>query len=191
MRLRWVCCALALFVSACAGRVAGPVVESGERYVLQNSPVEDYLLGAGDKVKMTVFNEEALSGEFGVNAEGSLSLPLIGDVPVLGKSVSSVAQTIQAKLANGYLRDPRVSMEIITYRPFFILGEIKLPGQYPYASGMTVMNAIAVAQGYTPRAHQSIIYIRKLGATEEVPYRLTPDLRVWPGDTIRIGERYF
>jgi polysaccharide export outer membrane protein len=180
-----------MLLSACAG-IPKDIVDTGDRYTSAAvAGIEDYRLGAGDKVKVTVYNEQTLSGEYSVNADGALSLPLIGEIPAVGKKVSDIAVQYQGMLSQGYLRDPKVSMEIVTYRPFFILGEVKLPGQYPYASGMTALNAIAVAQGFTPRAEKGVVYIRSAGTEAAVPYRLSPDLRVWPGDTIRVGEKYF
>lgn len=181
---------LALLVAGCSA-ASGPVVSTGDRYVAVEPGAENYQLGPGDKIKLTVFNEETLSGEFSVGSEGTISLPLIGEVVAKNKTPQSLATEVQSKLADGYLRDPKVSVEISAYRPFFILGEVKAPGQYPYASGMTVLNAIATAQGFTPRAAKKIAYVRRAGATQEVPMALTPDLRVMPGDTIRLGERYF
>ena len=156
-----------------------------------SSSVEDYKLGAGDKIRMTVFNEPTLSGEFSVSADGALSLPLLGDVQAAGKSPAEMGSLVQKRLADGYIREPKVSIEVTAYRPFFILGEVKSPGQYPYASGLTVLNAVATAQGFTPRASRKVVYIRRSGATAEETYRLSPDLSVRPGDTIRVGERYF
>jgi len=182
--------ALCMLLSACASH-HGIVIESGDRYSTQAAEIGDYRLGAGDKVRMTVFNEPTLSGEFAVTSDGTVSLPLIGDLPAAGKRVTELASQAQQMFAGGYLREPRVSMEITTYRPFFILGEVKSPGQYPYATGMTVLNAVATAQGFTPRAEKSLVYIRRAGAAEEEAYRLTPEIRVFPGDTIRLGERYF
>jgi polysaccharide biosynthesis/export protein len=98
---------------------------------------------------------------------------------------------VQTKLADGYLREPKVSMEVVTYRPYFVLGEVKTPGQYPYSNGLTVTNAIATAAGFTPRADKKVVFIRRSGEAEEKPFRLTPDLRVYPGDTIRLAERFF
>jgi polysaccharide export outer membrane protein len=183
-------------LTACAtGGVGGSggaaVIDSGERYQAATSGVEDYKLGFGDKLRVTVFNEPALSGEFAVSSEGNISMPLIGTVVAGGLAPDAVTRTIQGKLAEGYLRDPKVSAEVITYRPFFILGEVKAPGQYPYATGLTVVNAVATAQGFTPRSNRNVALIRRAGSTEEQPYRLTPELRVLPGDTIRIGERFF
>jgi polysaccharide export outer membrane protein len=166
-------------------------VATGERYSLQNSQIEDYRLGVGDKVRLTVFNEPTLSGEFSISASGLLSLPLVGDLDAVGKGPVEIANLVQNRLGAGYLRDPKVNVEVITYRPFFILGEVKAPGQYPYASGLTVLNAIATAQGFTPRSKRTRVFIRRSGSALEEEFLLTPELRVWPGDTIRLGERYF
>jgi polysaccharide export outer membrane protein len=177
-----------------AGRLrrggGGKVVSTGPRFAAVAQGIEDYRLAPGDKVKIAVYNELTLSGEFAVSSEGKLSLPLVGDIAVVGMTAREVAAKDAALLGDGFLRNPRVSAEISTFRPFFILGEVKLPGQYPYAANMTVLNAIATAQGYTARASKSVA-IRRAGSQEEQAYRLSPDLRVLPGDTIRIGERYF
>jgi polysaccharide biosynthesis/export protein len=179
-----------LAVTACSGS-SGPVVAAGDRYVASQDGLEDYTLGSGDKLRVTVFNEPTLSGEFAVSTDGSMSVPLVGRIPVQGKKVEDVAALIQSKLGDGYLRDPKVSAEVTTYRPFFILGEVKSPGQYPYASGLTVLNAVATAQGFTPRANKDVVKIRRAGGASEETYSVTPELRIMPGDTIRVGERFF
>ena len=181
---------MALLLGACGG-ASLPVATAGDRYVGQPAGSEEYKLGVGDKVRLTVFNEPTISGEFSVAANGTLSVPLIGDVPAIGKGPAELGALIQSRLADGYLRTPQVSVEVTAYRPFFILGEVKSPGQYPYVSGLTVLNAIATAQGFTPRADHTRAFIRRSGEAEEQPYRLTPDLRILPGDTVRLGERYF
>lgn len=181
---------LAILIAGCSA-ASGPVVSTGERYEVVEIGAEDYKLNAGDKIKVRVFNEETLSGEFAVGSEGTVSLPLLGEVTAKDKTPKELATEVQTRLADGYLREPKVSIEIAAYRPFFILGEVKAPGQYPYASGMTVLNAIATAQGFTPRAEKKIAYIRRAGAATETAMRLTPELRVFPGDTVRLGERYF
>jgi len=178
-------------LTACAAASSVHVVSDGERYAAPTSQVENYKLGAGDTLRVIVFNEPTLSGDFIVNAGGTLSLPLIGDVPAQGLGTDSIEKTVQAKLADGYVRDPKVSIQILTYRPFFILGEVKQPGQYPYAANMTATNAIALAQGYTPRGVRTVVYIRRAGETTETAYKVTPYLRIWPGDTLRIPERFF
>lgn len=177
-------------LSGCAGP-SGLRVSSGERYQLTADVNETYLLGAGDKVRVTVFNEPNLSGEFAVGSDGTISLPLVGDLVAQGKTTKLVADEFAAKLADGYLLKPSVAMEVSVYRPFFILGEVEKPGQYPYANGMTALNAIATAGGYTPRAKRTVVFIRKFGEAAETEYELTSSLRILPGDTIRLGERYF
>lgn len=156
-----------------------------------SNAVVAYRFGVADKVRITVFNEPTLSGEFTVSSNGMLSLPLIGDLAVQGKTTQEVITLITTSLADGYLRDPRVSIDVLTYRPFFILGEVSKPGEYPYSNGLTVMNAVATASGYTYRANKKKVFIKRAGETEEKRFDLTPGLEVQPGDTIRIGERYF
>jgi protein involved in polysaccharide export with SLBB domain len=150
-----------------------------------------YRLGVADKVRVIVFNEESLSGEFTVSDSGTLSLPLIGTVEALGRTPADVITDIQSRLANGYLREPKVSMDVLTYRPFYILGEVEKPGEYPFVNGLTVMNAVARAEGYTYRANKKKVFIKRAGESEEKKMTLSPDLKIYPGDTVRIGERYF
>lgn len=154
------------------------------------APETDYPLGVADKVRIIVFEEPSLSGEFVVNANGSLSMPLIGDVRAVGKTATEVASIIQKKLMEGYVLQPRVSIDILTFRPFYILGEVNKPGEYPYSSGLTIDGAVATAQGYTYRADKRKVYIKRAGASQSIKARIAPDLKVRPGDTIRIGERY-
>ena len=181
---------LAVLVAACAN-AGGPVISTGERYAQDAALTDTYVLGAGDKVRLLVFNEQNLSGEFSVSSDGMLSLPLVGDVPAADRTTRAIADDVARMLADGYLQNPRVTMEVLTYRPFFILGEVTTPGQYPYAAGMTVLNAIATANGFTPRAKHGTVFIRRRGEKAELEYALTPDLKVMPGDTIRLDERYF
>lgn len=181
---------VAIALAGCS-KSGPPPLSSGERYASSGTGTDVYQLGAGDKIRVIVYNEPQLSGDFSVSSDGDISLPLIGTVKVAGKRIERVSQEVQARLSDGYLRDPRVSMEVDTYRPFFILGEVRSPGQFPYLSGLTVMNAIATAQGYTPRARKTTVRIRRFGEQYEQEYLLTPDLRVFPGDTIRLTERFF
>jgi len=187
---------LLLFLAGCAEKGSGPVISSGDRYATSvtadgSSAIVDYRLDVGDKIKMTVYNEPTLTGEYTVGADGTLALPLIGDLPAKGRTVSEVVDSARMRFADGFLREPRVSGEVINYRPFYILGEVEAPGPYPYVVGLTALNAVATAKGFTPRANRDVVQIRRQGATEETNYRLTPELLVLPGDTIRVGERYF
>ncbi len=151
-----------------------------------------YNLGPGDKVKVTVFGEQSVNGEYLVGTDGTIALPLIGNVVAGGQTVASLQGKIVDRLHGDYLLDPRVSVEVLNYRPFFILGEIQKAGSYPYVDSLTVSQAVASAGGYTYRANSSVAFIRRNGEGDEKAYRLG-DKPIWvlPGDTIRIGERYF
>ena len=151
-----------------------------------------YQLGSGDRVRITVFGQPDLSGEYAVDGTGVLSFPLIGQIPAGGRTASDVEQAIVAKLKPNYLKDPRVAVEVLTYRPFYIVGEVKTPGSYPYVSGMTVLNAVALAGGFTYRAREESFYLtrtQKDGSKERVT--AAPDTQVLPGDVITVRERYF
>ena len=151
----------------------------------------DYLLGPADKVRVTVYGEPSLSGEFFVTGSGLMSLPLIGEIKAGGMTVGQFQQAVQKALSDGYLKDPRVSAEVLTFRPFYILGEVEKPGTYPYTSGLTVLNAVATAGGFTYRADKKNVWIKHNGETTENKSELTPSIVVAPGETIRIGERFF
>jgi polysaccharide export outer membrane protein len=150
-----------------------------------------YTLGAGDKIKMTVFGEEQLSGEFEVDGTGSLSLPLVGDVKAGNLSARQLEKAIAAELSKGYLVNPRVNVEVMNFRPFFIYGEVTTPGAYPYVNGLTVINAVALAGGYTPRAKTREVLVRRLTNGERVETMMREDTKLYPGDVIQVKERFF
>ena len=152
---------------------------------------EDYRLDAGDRLRLTVYGEEDLSGDFAVDGTGHVSLPLIGEVMVKDMTVREFQVAVDKALRDGYLKDPRISAEVTAYRPFYILGEVKRPGTYPYQNGLTVLNAVATAEGFTYRANERFVFIRRDGAENEQKYSLTSGTPVRPGDTIRISERFF
>ncbi len=151
----------------------------------------DYVLGPGDKLRIQVFGEELLSGEFNVAGNGQISFPLIGQLQAAGITVRHLQTELRAALADGYLKDPRVSAEVLTFRPYYILGEVAKPGEYPYTDGISVLNAIATAGGFSYRANHRVIFIKRPNELAEHRERLTPDLLLAPGDTVRIVERYF
>jgi polysaccharide biosynthesis/export protein VpsN len=153
--------------------------------------VADYVLGSGDNLRISVFGEDSLTGQFTVASNGHISFPLIGDVQASGKTVREVREEIAAALADGYIKDPRVSAEVMTFRPYYILGEVEKPGEYPYIGGITVMNAIATAGGFTYRANNHDVFIKKPNETTEHKVRLNDTIELSPGDTLRVGERYF
>ncbi len=151
-----------------------------------------YTLNSGDKLRVTVFNEPSLTGEFSVGSDGTIAFPLIGGVPVRDKTIAQAQDAIRKRLADGYVTDPRVSIEVLNYRPYYILGEIAHPSQYPYSVGLTVTQAIAVAGGFTYRANERHVFIRHANETREHKVDIRKNvIDVKPGDTIRVGERYF
>jgi polysaccharide export outer membrane protein len=148
-----------------------------------------YKLGTGDKIKVTVFGEEDASGEYEVDATGAISVRLLGRVQVKGLTVAEIEQTLIDQFrGRGYFKNPRISIELINLRPFYILGEVEKRGSYPYVSGLTVAQAVAIANGYTYRASRSRITIQRAGGKEEPA---TEDTPVYPGDIVRVPERFF
>jgi len=156
-----------------------------------SSATVGYALGSGDKIRLTVYGENDLSGEFAVNGEGMVSLPLIGSVKASGLTVAQLGQSVAERFKAGYLLDPKVSIEVINFRPYYIMGEVTKTGEYAYTDGINVINAIARAEGFTYRAQQKKVFIKHFGDSVESEVPLTNDLLVMPGDTIRIAERHF
>ena len=147
-----------------------------------------YGLGAGDRVRVTVFRHPDLSGEFQIDGGGSLALPLVGDIDAAGLNSRQLEQRIGDRLKEeSYLVEPRVAVEVLTYRPFYILGEVNRPGEYEYTNNMTVTNAVAVAGGYTYRADSSDMLIRRGDCV--VPADVTT--KVLPGEVVIVPERFF
>ena len=153
--------------------------------------VTEYKLGAGDQLRIIVFGEDNLSGEFIIDNSGYVSMPLIGEVEAGKKSIREFQKAIEVKLLDGYLKDPKVSAEVLNFRPYYILGEVTTSGEYPYSGGLTVLNAVATAGGFTYRANTKVVYIKRAGEQTEVQYPLTVSTAVQPGDTIRVSERLF
>jgi polysaccharide export outer membrane protein len=177
--------ALAGLLAACAASVPPLASDSFE------APV--YRLAAGDKLRIVVFGEEALSKEYTVTSAGDLSFPLLGDIQAAGLTSAELQRAITEGLDQGYLNDPRVNVEVLNFRPFYILGEVIKSGEYPYSTDLTVHQAVALAGGFTYRADQRRVFIRRAGTEQEHTYDLSQGRAVYvrPGDTIRVGERYF
>lgn len=150
-----------------------------------------YVLGPTDRVRVKVYGEPDVAGEYEVDAGGYVSVPLAGRIRASGLTTRQLEQSITSALSKGIVRDPRVNVEIALYRPFYILGEVKKSGEYPYRVGMTVLDAIASAGGFTYRANENKVYLRRSGSTAEEIYPLDAPVLVFPGDNIRIPERYF
>lgn len=151
-----------------------------------------FRLGAGDRIRVTVFGHEDLSGEFEVDGTGRVSMPLIRSVPAKGLTLAELEQAISDRLQPDFLKDPRVSIDVLNYRPFYIIGEVKEPGSYPYVNGMTVWNAVAMAGGFSYRARKSEVEIKRGGDAAQGAWQdANPDTVVYPGDVIRVPERFF
>jgi protein involved in polysaccharide export with SLBB domain len=174
--------------SASATNVSPAVVDTSARAF----SMDNYILGPNDKVKISVYGEVGLTGEYVISSDGKISLPLVGNVSASGKTVKQFQDELVVSYRDGgYLKDPKITAEVVSARPFFILGEVKIPGQYPCLNGMTVMNAVATAGGFTYRAENGTVFIRHPGEAQEHKEKLTDTTPVFPGDTIRIDERWF
>ena len=168
---------------AFAAEAAGPGAKA--------SAPSDYRLGSGDKVQITTFGEPTLSGLFDVSGSGAVAIPLVGEVKAEGLTAAEFGRAVEDAFRDGFLREPKVSIEVAAYRPFYILGEVGKPGQYPFINGLTVLNAVATANGFTYRADTHHVFIKRAKDAAERRVDLTTTTPVEPGDTIRIRERYF
>jgi polysaccharide export outer membrane protein len=176
---------LALFILMVVGSCASEV---GTLPTLPDGASDaHYRLQPGDLLRIDVFDVTALSGDFRIDETGVIVLPLAGTIEATGLTTDALATTISASLAKNYLKDPDVTVRISEYRHFFVLGEVVKPGNYPYAAGMTVLNAVAVAGGYSYRADHGDAMVMRAG----VRYRASPAAPIRPGDTIEIAERLF
>jgi polysaccharide biosynthesis/export protein len=150
-----------------------------------------YHLDAGDKLRVVVYGQEGLTNTYAVSAGGSITMPLIGSVPARGRTTAGLAAAIAAKLRAGFIREPSVAVEIEAYRPFFILGEVAAPGQYPYVPNMTVESAVAIAGGFSPRARRDSVTVTHTDASGTSRFVVPPGSPISPGDTVLVSERWF
>lgn len=185
-----VCGFLTIVITAGAGHV---VAQTPATPAPQATAVQDgnYKLAPGDKVNIVVFDEPSMSGEFVVSSSGELAFPLVGNVQVQGMTLNDFQVALVNRLQPDILKNPKVTVSVLNYRPFYILGEVNQPGEYPYADNLNVLNAVAKASGFTYRAKTTKVYIRRAGETAEQVYDVGSDVKIAPGDTIRVAERYF
>ena len=180
-----------LAVLAIAGISAGISVRASAQTPPSAASAERYVLGPNDKIRLKVYGEPDITGEYEISSGGQVSIPLAGHIKAAGATTPQLERSIAAALAKGIVRDPRVNVEIVQYRPYYILGEVKKSGEYPYRLGLTVMDAVASAGGFTYRANENKVYLRRSGAGAEETYALDAPVPIFPGDNIRIPERYF
>jgi polysaccharide biosynthesis/export protein len=203
VRAVMVCLVATLALSGCI-RATAPVAMTqpqgdldamayGSSYAMAPTPAYDtsYKLDAGDKLRVVVYGQDGLTNTYAIDAGGSITMPLIGAVPARGRTPAGLAAAIAAKLRNGYIRDPSVAVEIESYRPFFILGEVAAPGQYPYVPNMSVESAVAIAGGFSPRARRDSVTLTHTEASGPMRVVVPLGTAVSPGDTVLVGERWF
>ncbi len=186
----------ALFVggglAGCMGvPTEGPVSVAEQQALIAQAATTAPKLQPGEKIKVTVFGEDRLSGEYEIDPAGFVSLPLAGTVRAAGLSKPQLEQELSRKFRGEYLRNPKVTVDVASFRPFYILGEVGKPGEYAFKSGLNVMSAIALAGGSTYRASRSKVLIQHAGQSGFKEYPLAPNIPVQPGDLIRLPERYF
>jgi polysaccharide export outer membrane protein len=178
--------------------VGGPYVAASSSYASAPAAIvtpaaseRPYTLDAGDKLRVVVFGQDGITNSYTVDAGGKVNLPLIGAVTARGLTNQQLADAIAARLKQGYVREPHVSVEVETYRPFFILGEVTTPGQYPYVANMTAETAIAIAGGFAPRAFKTMVVLTRKAGGQQIHTEVPLDYPVHPGDTILVKERWF
>jgi polysaccharide export outer membrane protein len=173
--------------------VAGswPPVSFAQDAAPDAAAAEGYKLGPRDQIKVSVFNQADLTGDYVLDGEGRFSMPLIGTVSAAGLTPQELATRIVDRLKPDFLVNPRVSVEVSNYRPYFLIGEVKSTGSFPYVEGITYLTAIAMAGGYSYRAKKDIVYVTRAGAEESEELKLDVNDKVQPGDIIRVAERFF
>ena len=154
-------------------------------------PAGPYILDSGDRLRVVVFGQDGLSNSYAVDAGGRITMPLIGAVPARGLTIAEVSQSIGAKLQNGYVREPHVAVEVEIFRPFFVLGEVATPGQFPYVPNLTAEGAVAIAGGFSPRAVRGPVEMHRQGGDGILVGSVPLNYPVRPGDTIVVAERWF
>lgn len=172
--------------------MGGPYVSSPAGYYAAINPAEPaYTLDSGDKLRVVVFGQDGITNSYLVGADGNVNLPLVGIVPARGFATAQLAQMISERLKQGYVREPHVSVEVEAYRPFFILGEVTTPGQYPYVANMTAETAIAIAGGFSPRADKRKVQLSRNMPGQQIKGDVPLNYPLRPGDTIVVKERWF
>src|SRR5262245_41299782 len=172
------------------GCTAGSISEA-EQQSLAAAAIAAPKLQPGDKIRVTVYGEDKLSGDYQIDQSGQISLPLAGTVAALGLTQTELEQALAKKFRSEYLRNPKVTVTIATLRPFYMMGEVTKPGEYPYSSGLNVLTALAIAGGPTYRASKNTVQIQRLGESSMRDYPISASVPVLPGDVIRVPERYF
>jgi protein involved in polysaccharide export with SLBB domain len=192
--LRFIALVVSLSVSLAGcdgGATLGRISDADQQAMITSAATTAPTLQAGEKIKVTVFGEDRLTGEYEIDPAGFVSLPLAGTVKAAGLTKPQLEQELAKRFRGEYLRNPKVTVDVSTFRPFYILGEVTKAGEYPYKSGLNVMSAVALAGGATYRASRSNVLIQHSGEAGFREYPMAPTIPVQPGDLIRVPERYF
>lgn len=183
--------AVATLVVACADGGDAPPLEIAPAAGATPELSRIYKLGVGDKLKVSIFGEPDLSGTFEVTGTGTVPMPLIGEVVAKGRPIADFRQAVASRLNEGFLKSPKVSIEVVNYRPIYVHGEVRTGGEYPFKGGLKIRDAVALAGGYSYRAQHGYALIIREGRSREARVNLPSDIDVMPGDNIRIPERFF
>jgi protein involved in polysaccharide export with SLBB domain len=198
-RCTWlVVTALALLLAGCGatsdydlGQPTSPANEKGSAGETNAAKTSEIRLEAGDRIRVTVFGEDKLSGDYQVDTAGYVGMPLAGSVKAAGLTPPEFEKALERQLKGTYLRNPKVTVEVMTFRPFYVLGEVHKPGEYPYRAGLNVLSAIAIAGGASYRASTTEVLIQRAGTTTLQKFPQSPTVVIMPGDLVRVPERYF
>jgi protein involved in polysaccharide export with SLBB domain len=188
---RVVLCSAALAVAALVCGCAANSLSDAEQKALAQAATAPAKLQPGDKIRITVYGEDKLSGDYQLDQSGQISLPLAGTITAQGLTQAELEQALAKKFRTQYLKDPKVTVTVATLEPFYLMGEVQKPGQYPYQSGLNVLTALAIAGGPTYRANRTTVQIQRRGETSMREYPISTSVPVLPGDVIKVPERYF
>jgi len=186
-----VACLLAACLSGCSSATQFPFAATPVASPQLTKLDRIFRLGIGDRVRIEVFGEPELTGESEVNASGNVVLPLLGDVPAKGKTLDEFTAVARQRLAQGYLKNPQASVQVLNYRPIYVQGEVRHGGEFPYKAGLSIADAVALAGGYTYRAVTTSIILRRQGEAYGQAIPMDGTIPVLPGDNLSVEERYF
>lgn len=186
-----VLCGIALAAALLSAGCAANSLSEADKQSMAAAATAPAKLQPGDKIRITVYGEDKLSGDYQLDQSGQISLPLAGTITAQGLTQNELEQALTKKFRSEYLKDPKVTVTIATLQPYYIMGEVEKPGQYPYQSGLNVLTALAIAGGPTYRANRNSVEIQRHGETAMHDYPISTTVPILPGDVIRVPERYF
>jgi protein involved in polysaccharide export with SLBB domain len=184
---QWSALVLGLLVSGCSS--IAQISDGEQQQILAEAQTPR--LQAGEKIRVNVYGEASLSGDYQIDPSGFVSVPLAGNIKAVGLTQNELAQALATSFRSQYLKNPKVTVSVAEFRPFYIIGEIEKPGSYPYTSGLNVLSAVAIAGGTTYRASKSAILIQHPGESALREYKIDASVPILPGDIIKVPQRYF